>query len=225
LKLDESKNTILNIVAHDLRSPISGITNLVRLMLKQEKSEEKQKYLEIIESSGAHSMSIIQDLLEMAQLENESNLSSKESTELNSFIKECILIHQFQMKDKSIQVQFKSSLEKIYHDINRDKMKRAFSNLISNAIKFSHENGKIEIYLYRENRKTVIKISDFGVGIPEDLIGSVFEKFSHARRVGTKGENSIGLGMSIAKEIIDKHQGKIRIESEENKGTTIYIEL
>ena len=71
----------------------------------------------------------------------------------------------------------------------------------------------------------MILIKDHGVGIPEDLQSSLFEKFSLARRVGTREENSIGLGMSIVKEIIDKHGAKIKVESEEHKGTSIYIEL
>lgn len=225
LKLDQSKNTILNIVAHDLRTPISGITNLARLMLKKEKDEECQKYLKLMEDSGNHSMTIIQDILEISQLEQEVSLVDTESTELNSFLRDCIYVFQFQAKQKSIQIQFRTSVERIFHDINRDKMRRVFSNLLSNAIKFSYEKGIVEIHLYRESQRTIIKIQDQGIGIPSEMQTVLFEKFSSARRVGTKGEYSIGLGMSIVKEIIDKHRAKIRIESEENKGTSVYIEL
>ena len=158
-------------------------------------------------------------------MEHQVGSLDKESTEMNSFIKECLKTHELHGKEKMIQFQFKSNVEKIYHDINRDKMKRVLSNLISNAIKFSYEKSIIEINLYRENRKTLILIKDHGVGIPEDLQSSLFEKFSLARRVGTREENSIGLGMSIVKEIIDKHGAKIKVESEEHKGTSIYIEL
>lgn len=225
LKLDQSKNAILNIVAHDLRTPIVGITNLARLLLKKPMDDECRKFLDLIESSGNHALHIIQDILEITQLEHETEIFEMESVELNLFIKECIKIHEIHGKEKSIQIQFKSSIEKIYHNINRDKMERVLSNLISNAIKFSYERNKIEIFLYRKNQKTVIQIQDHGVGIPEDLLGSIFDKFGQARRVGTKGESSIGLGMSIVKEIIDKHKAKIKVESEEQKGTSVYIEL
>ncbi|MBP7280971.1 MAG: PAS domain S-box protein [Leptospiraceae bacterium] len=225
LKLDQSKNAILNIVAHDLRTPISGITNLARLMLKKEKDEECQKYLKLMEDSGHHSMTIIQDILEISQLEQEISLDHTELTELNSFLRDCIYVFQLQAKQKSVKIQFRTSVEKIFHDINRDKMRRVFTNLISNAIKFSYEQTAIEIYLYRESQRTIIKIQDHGIGISPEMQSVLFEKFSPARRVGTKGEHSIGLGMSIVKEIIDKHKAKIRIESEENKGTSVYIEL
>lgn len=225
LKLDQSKNAILNIVAHDLRTPISGITNLARLLFKKQMDLECKKFLQLIEDSGNYSMAIIQDILDLSQLEQESSAVNKESTELNNFIKDCIFMHQIQAKEKLIQINFKSSVEKIFQDINRDKMRRVFSNLISNAIKFSFEKGNVDISLYRESKKTIIRIQDYGIGIPPKLIDVLFDKFSEARRVGTKGENSTGLGMSIVKEIIDKHKAKIKIESEENKGTSVYIEL
>lgn len=225
LKLDQSKNAILNIVAHDLRSPIIGVTNLARLLLKLEHSVDKHNYLELMENSGNHALNIIQDILDMVQLEQDVHLSNIESTELNEFIKNCIKIHQIQSKEKSIQIKFHSSVEKVYHDINQDKMERVISNLISNAIKFSNENGIVEVFLYRERNKTIIQIKDYGIGIPKEMHDILFEKFGAARRVGTKGEKTIGLGLSIAKEIIDKHQGKIKVESEENKGSSFFIEL
>lgn len=225
LKRDQSKNAILNIVAHDLRSPLSGITNLARLLLKQESDETRYKYLELIENAGNHSMSIIQDLLEMVKLEQDPQMIDMELTNLNTFLQDCIRMHEFQCKEKSISIKYHSSIEKVFHNINQDKMMRVISNLISNAIKFSYDNGIIEIHLYRERQSTIISIKDHGIGIPKEIQSFLFEKFSRARRIGTKGEKTIGLGLSIAKEIIDKHQGKIRIESEENKGTCVYIEL
>ncbi len=225
LKQDQSKNAILNIVAHDLRTPVIGITNLARLLLKQEDSVDKQNYLQLMEDSGNHVLSIILDLLDMASLEQDLLSLNLEATELNAFIKHCIKIHQIQSQEKMIQIHFKSSIEKIYHDINQDRMTRVLSNLLSNAIKFSYENGHIEIFLYREKTKTVIQVKDHGIGIPKEIHEFLFDKFGSGRRVGTKGEKTIGLGLSIAKEIIDKHQGKIRVESEENKGTSFYIEL
>lgn len=225
LKQDQAKNAILNIVAHDLRSPIVGITNLARLLYKLESSEDKQNYLHLMENSGNHALNIILDLIDMESIEHEKQFSDLESTELNCFIKDCIKMHEIQYQDKKIQIHFKSSVEKIYHDINQDKMMRVFSNLLSNAIKFSFENSKVEIFLNRKNGKTIIEIKDYGMGIPKELHGIIFDKFSQARRVGTKGEKTIGLGLSIVKEIIDKHHGKIRVESEENKGTSFFIEL
>jgi two-component system sensor histidine kinase VicK len=152
-------------------------------------------------------------------------LTDTESEGIANFLKECIQFQELQAYDKSIQIEFKSSVEKIYAEINRDKMLRAITNLLSNAIKFTRESGKIELSLSLKDKHPLITIKDNGIGIPKNKQPFLFEKFSPARRAGTKGEKSTGLGMFIVKEIIDKHSGKLTFESEENKGTIFYIEL
>lgn len=225
LKLDESKNAILNIVAHDLRSPIGGIISLIQIMLEEESNPMNRKYLELAEISGIHTLNIANDILEVSQVSDPNNFLLKELTDLNHFLKECIQFQELQAYDKSIQIEFKSSVEKIYAEINRDKMLRAITNLLSNAIKFTRESGKIELSLSLKDKHPLITIKDNGIGIPKNKQPFLFEKFSSARRAGTRGEKSTGLGMFIVKEIIDKHSGKLTFESEENKGTIFYIEL
>lgn len=225
LKLDEAKNAIINIVAHDLRSPISGIISLVDLMISEDPNSSNMKYLEMLQTSSHHALNITRDILEMSELTRTNTFLDKESTELNSFLNECIQFQELQAKEKSIDILFTSKVEKMYVDINRDKMKRAITNLISNSIKFTKESGKIELTLSIKDQRAFITIKDNGIGIPKSKQPHIFEKFSIARRTGTKGEKSTGLGMFIVKEIIDKHGGRITFESEENKGTTFYIEL
>ena len=99
-------------------------------------------------------------------------------------------------------------------------MIRVFSNLISNAIKFSDRDKTIKIKVKDNQDYVSFEVSDEGMGIPKDLLGSLFEPFSRARRSGTEGERSTGLGLSIVKKIIDAHNGKIRINSMEDEGTT-----
>ena len=98
-------------------------------------------------------------------------------------------------------------------------------NLISNAIKFSKESDKIEINLIKEGNKAIIEVKDNGVGIPKDMIPHLFDRFSKAGRPGIRGEQSTGLGLSIVKQIIERHNGKIEVSSTENKGSTFRITL
>ncbi len=225
LKLDESKNAILNIVAHDLRSPIGGIISLIQIMLEDDQNAANKKYLEMAEVSGNHVLNIANDILEMTQATDVKNFIDKELTELNRFLVNCIQFQELQAKEKNIEILFKSSVEKLYFEINRDKMMRVITNLLSNAIKFTRETGTIELSLSLKNKRPLITVSDNGIGIPKSKQPFLFEKFSPARRAGTKGEKSTGLGMFIVNEIIERHNGKITFESEENKGTTFYIEL
>lgn len=225
IKIDDAKNAIINIVAHDLRSPISGIIGLVNLMLSEEQTEINRRYLEMIDTSSHHALSITHDILEMNELRLARTLEGKEPIELNQFLLDCIQFQDLQAKEKSIDIIFISKVEKLYADINRDKIRRVITNLISNSIKFTKEKGKIELSLSLKDKHPFITIRDNGIGIPKNKQPYLFEKFSAARRIGTKGEKSTGLGMFIVKEIIDKHGGRITFESEENQGTTFYLEL
>jgi len=98
-------------------------------------------------------------------------------------------------------------------------------NLISNAIKFSKADDKIEISLDKEDNYALIHVRDHGLGIPKDLLPHLFERFTKAGRTGVRGEQSTGLGLSIVKQIIERHKGKIKVESIENQGSTFTISL
>jgi two-component system sensor histidine kinase VicK len=98
-------------------------------------------------------------------------------------------------------------------------------NLISNAVKFTQPTGQVSIILKKKGKNTLLQIKDTGIGIPESLQATIFQKFTKAGRNGTAGEPTTGLGLYIVKQIIEKHQGTIQVESQENVGTTFIIEL
>jgi two-component system sensor histidine kinase VicK len=98
-------------------------------------------------------------------------------------------------------------------------------NLLSNAVKFTHAGGQVTISLKNKGKKVLLQVSDTGIGIPQKLQTSIFDKFTKANRKGTKGESTTGLGLFIVKQIVDIHHGKIWLESEEGIGTTFFIEL
>jgi signal transduction histidine kinase len=115
--------------------------------------------------------------------------------------------------------------EEIFVRIHHDKFKRVISNLISNAVKFSDNGTKIIITTQYLNKRVLIKFKDHGIGIPPKLQEIIFDKYTKAGRFGTAGEKSFGLGLSIVKQIVKLHDGSVWLESEENKGTTVFIEL
>jgi signal transduction histidine kinase len=113
----------------------------------------------------------------------------------------------------------------VYAHINTEKFHRVIDNLISNAIKFSKENDKIEVRLRQTNHNVLIEVKDYGLGIPKDMLPHVFDRFSKAGRKGVRGEQSTGLGLSIVRQIVEKHNGTIEVESMEKQGSTFRIEL
>jgi two-component system sensor histidine kinase VicK len=118
-----------------------------------------------------------------------------------------------------------SDVKTAYTEINQEKFPRVIDNLISNALKFSKETDNVELHLKREKNKIIIQVKDQGVGIPHELIPKLFERFSGAGRTGLKGEQSTGIGLSIVKDIVESHDGKISVHSVEGKGSTFTIIL
>ena len=137
------------------------------------------------------------------------------------------ILEEYKASEDSINKNFtlKSSDEKIYMMVDDIKFRQVLNNLISNALKFTPDGGNITVGIEDQEDTVLFTVVDNGIGIPDKYKDTLFEKFTKARRRGLKGEPSTGLGMSIIKTIVDWHGGKIWFESEENHGTSFYIEL
>jgi len=220
----QMKNEILGIVAHDLRNPLTAIKFAATLMEMDETlDKENNEYLQLIKASCEKANSIINDLLEMAQNDLISELEVQK-IELNEFLSGIIAEWQ-KSKDQQIEIIYNSTALPIYTSINKQKMHRVMDNLISNAIKFSGGVNRIEISLKEVDNAVYIGVKDFGIGIPENLLPYIFDRFSKASRNGTRGEQSVGLGLSIVNQIVKKHSGEIKVNSAVQKGTTFTIKL
>jgi len=217
------KNEILGMVAHDLRNPIAAIETLTMMMEMEEIDKDTRENLEMIKTSCVKARGIIADLLDAANNEN-INIIETQRTELNHFIKRIINEWKVQKGAKN-NIVLISSKNQVFVEINGEKFQRVMDNLITNALKFSKENNKIDIYLSVKNDHAIIEVRDYGLGIPADMIPHIFERFSKARRPGIRGEQSTGLGLSISKQIIENHNGTIEVTSEERKGSTFTIQL
>ena len=217
------KNEILGMVAHDLRNPIGAIETLAMMMEMEEIDNDTRENLEMIKISCAKARGIIADLLDAANNEN-IDIIETQRTELNYFLKGIINEWKVQKEAKN-NIVLISSKPQVFVEINAEKFQRVMDNLITNALKFSKNNTKIEIYLSTKSDKAVIEVRDYGMGIPPDMLPHIFERFSKARRPGIRGEQSTGLGLSISKQIIENHQGRIDVTSEEKKGSSFTIQL
>ncbi len=217
------KNEILGMVAHDLRNPIGAIETLAMMMEMEEIDNDTRENLEMIKTSCVKARSIIADLLDAANNEN-IDIIETQRTELNYFIKGIINEWKVQKEAKN-NIVLLSSKPQVFVEINAEKFQRVMDNLITNALKFSKNNSKIEIYISTKNNLAVIEVRDYGMGIPPEMLPHIFERFSKARRPGVRGEQSTGLGLSISRQIIENHQGTIDVASEEKKGSSFTMTL
>jgi len=219
------KDEILGIVAHDLRNPlavIEGVTNLMVIDVNADDIESKEN-LGMIKASCEKARSIINDLIEVARNDSIENFGVEE-VELNQFLSN-ITNEWLHNRTGVTELVFTEAKKSVYTRVNKEKIQRVMDNLISNAIKFSISGNKIEVLLKQENGKCIIEVKDHGLGIPDELLPYVFDRFSRAGRKGVRGEDSVGMGLNIAKQIIKKHGGDITVESIEQQGTTFTIAL
>ena len=225
-KLNKSKDRILATVAHDIRNPITGIEGMLGILAEQlEKiNPEDQELIDLSIKSCKKAQSLIQELLDISLIESEDYHLDTEVIHLEQYLKGVISQFRAKAEEKDIELKLKIDPESLKAEVDTKNFSRVIENIISNAIKFT-EQGKVELYTKEKEDDVIIEIRDTGIGIPEKLKDYIFDKFSRARRLGTKGESTTGLGMSIVKSIVEKHGGRVWLESQEGKGTVFFITL
>jgi len=219
------KNEILGIVAHDLRNPLTAI-RVLACMMEEDRTinEDNQENVQMIKASCDKANAIINDLIETAH-NDKDNVFEIEEVELNQYLLR-IVDEWAKNKTGHTNILYYGTNKPIYTHINAEKMQRVMDNLISNAVKFSRDNEHVEIRLRVDDFGQIfIDIKDSGMGIPESMLPYIFDRFSRASRRGLRGEESVGLGLSIVKQIVEKHGGSIEVSSTEKKGTTFTIHM
>jgi signal transduction histidine kinase len=220
---NKEKDRILRVVAHDLRSPVGGIKLMAGLLLKN--SEGKQAEMTgFIQRSAINCLDLVNDLLS-GGFSGEATVLERSVFDLNQLIAESAQLMQFNAADKGqvVEVLRPEGKQPILADAA--KLGRVLTNIMGNAIKFSPVHSNILIKLAEDRHRYLIMIRDHGIGIPATAEGNVFEVFTVSRRPGTRGEKSFGLGLSISKQIVEAHGGKIWFESKVGEGTDFFIEL
>lgn len=222
LEQSQEENTrIMKIVAHDLRSPMAATISITSMLLENDNLlPEDREMLELMKTSSLHSLEMISDLLNM---NTTATGLKKEPVEMHTLLRYCIDLLKFKAKDKKQEITLKT--RDIVTTVNREKIWRVISNLIVNAIKFSPEGSSIGVETHQEQEAVLIAIKDNGIGIPENQKDRIFQMFTDARRTGTSGEQSFGLGLAISRQIVEAHGGQIWFESNPNGGTIFYVKL
>ncbi len=227
-ELSRQKNRFMGVAAHDLRNPLSGTIGLCDCVLEGaidiSSEEEKENIFSTIKSTSHEMLTLVNDLLDTSVIENGTLVIRKDKTSLRDVLQKRIDIANYQAikKEISIDLECENSLEV---QLDAIRIGQVIDNLVGNAIKFSPKQSAIHVFAKRVGKTVEVSIQDQGPGIPEDEQSNIFDDFHTLSAKSTDSEKSTGLGMSIVKKIIDKHNGKIRISNNENKGATITFSL
>ncbi|MFY7651962.1 MAG: tetratricopeptide repeat-containing sensor histidine kinase [Chitinophagaceae bacterium] len=221
----KDKDRILWLVSHDLRSPITTIQSVAQLLATESDNAETREMMHLINVSAGNSLHLISEILESAGLAAQQEVAFS-AVPLHELLNETISILQTKAAEKSQTIILKNRNQPHLNVLgNKLMLWRVFSNLISNSLKFSFKESSVIIDFQQNGNDIVISVQDFGIGIPDEARQKVFDMFSTAKRTGTDGEKAFGLGLSICKEIVQKHNGSIWFESTPNIGTTFYVSL
>ena len=220
----EQKERILGTVAHDLRTPISNISGIAKLIQAGDLSkEEQQKFFTLIDHASHSALMLINDLLQHNESSSETEQCKK--IEFNQQLSEWYPSFEFRGREKKIRINVQYCADNLPVNIDVDRIERVMANLVTNAVKFSRENSEIIIHTRKEPNFACITVVDHGIGIPKEKQENIFDLFGHGKRKGTAGEQGFGMGLSICKQIVEQHKGKITVESEEGKGTVFSVRI
>ena len=226
-QLEELRRDFLANVSHELRTPLTSIQGFVEAMMDGVISDEelRKKYLEVIHRDTLRLSRLIHDLLDLSLMESKKIEWEMGPLSLPPLIDQVLLKLMPQIEDKKIQVKkdFTPQLPLVWG--NMDRIEQVFINLLSNALIFSPPESTIEIKVWKEQKEVVISIKDQGEGIPEKDIPHLFERFYRVEKSRSREKGGTGLGLAIAKQIIENHGGKIKVESQPYQGSTFIFTL
>ncbi len=222
---NKEKDRILHVVAHDLRSPVSAITMLTELVMDEVHDQDALNMLRLINVSCQSQLSLINELLARSNKADAKNKALPERFDIDELVDNAVSLLRFRAGEKQQELVLKGIGKPVYVTANKENITRVINNFITNAIKFSKPGDKVEVSVTASANTAIISVTDTGIGIPDKMKPQVFDEFTDAKRKGTQGEQSFGLGLSISKKIIEENGGRIWFESVEDKGSTFYISL
>jgi signal transduction histidine kinase len=225
-KLRESerlKSELVSIVSHELRTPLASVLGFTSLLLTRDiEPEEQRRYLEIIDSQGRRLSSLLNDFLDVERLEEGQLELARELIDIKAVVGEQARLFAGQSSKHKLDVFLPQKPLPVRGDPNR--LAQVVANLLSNAIKYSPEGGTVEVVGERQDNVVRVSVRDEGLGIPDELQQRVFAKFFRGT-AGASGIQGSGLGLTIARSVVEAHGGQISFKSASGKGSVFWLEL
>ncbi|SDL14057.1 ATP-binding protein [Natronincola ferrireducens] len=227
-KLENMRKEFVANVSHELRTPLTTIKSYTESLLDGVLEDKglATDWLNVINSETDRMTRLVQELLQLSKLDYKKSKWNKAEIDINEIVKNSILKLEVSAKNKKQQLEYIGAEEAIFVLVDKDRMEQVVLNILSNAIKYTGESGKIKIKVHQENNHAEVIIQDNGIGIPSQHLPRIFERFYRVDKARSREMGGTGLGLSIAKQIIEAHDGEIEIFSgEESRGTRVTISI
>ncbi len=224
-EIDAIKSRFFANISHEFRTPLTLILGHLTDLEELERNANKKNKLSVIRRSSTRLLSLINELLDLSKLEAGELRLSISQNDLVGFVKGLTFAFESIAYPKGIEIEFESSEPTLMAYFDTDKVEKILSNLLSNAFKFTTQ-GKVSCQLSLLPKSRVrIAISDTGIGIPKEHLKHIFDRFYQAENAYARRYQGTGIGLALVKELVELHKGKIRVESEIEKGSTFIVEL
>ncbi|KGX89254.1 cell wall metabolism sensor histidine kinase WalK [Pontibacillus marinus] len=227
-KIERERREFVANVSHELRTPLTTMRSYLEALTDGawEDKEIAPRFLGVTQTETERMIRLVNDLLQLSKMDNKDYKMYKEQVDFTNLFQHTIERFEF---NKTEKIEFVRHLpeEEVWVWIDKDKMTQVLDNIISNAIKYSPEGGTITftVDVMKQQQKLVVKISDEGVGIPDEKLNKIFERFYRVDKARSRNLGGTGLGLAISREMIEAHGGNIWAESKEGEGTTVLFTL
>src|SRR5437773_5218912 len=224
--LSRLKDEFLSIASHELRTPVTsikGYTQLAKTLIHENDLRTSEEYLDIALDQIDRMSRLILELLDVSRIETGRLEMRREAIPWSAFVREVVQRHHTAFRDRRFHIAIPEMRMVVEGD--RDRLEQVLGNLIENAVKYSPDGSEISIEVKPKYEQVITSVCDLGIGIPADEIGQVFERFHRGRQVSSTNYGGLGLGLYIAREIVERHGGTIWVESKEGSGTTFHFAL
>lgn len=216
------RNDFIENVSHEFKTPLAAIEGYATLLQSKSLTEQKREdYTKKILHNTKRLSSLTRNILLLSSIENHEIKIKKETYSLDEQLREIILLFEEQWSAKNLELDIE--LDSINYYGNKEFLAHVWQNIISNAIKFVGNQGCIQVLLHQDGDHVVVSIVDNGVGMNKEVMQRVYEKFYQGDTSRTAAGN--GLGLTLAKRIVDLHEGEIAVSSKEGKGTSFTVTL
>ena len=226
VNLDNMRKEFIADVSHELKTPLTSIMGYAETLSGMEYDKEMQdKFLNVITTEAVRMTKLVNDLLTLSKHDDTNTKWEKTEFDLGELVKNCqeFLLIEMEKKRQKVECFVTANVPHVYAD--RDGIERVVLNILSNSVKYTPKGGNIKIYVGFVYNDAYIKVIDSGVGIPEEDLSRIFERFYRVDKARSRELGGTGLGLSIAKEILDKNGGRIDIKSVVGKGTEVVITI
>jgi signal transduction histidine kinase len=215
-------------VSHELKSPLSSLLMQISVVLDGLAGDLTSKQLDLLGKAKEKTkgmITLVNDILDYRRIQEGKSIQKMESLDLAEILRRTVELMRLSAEEKGINIKYEIAEELPSFTGDRGGMEAIFVNVISNSIKYTPKGGYVNVTLNKAGKDIRFKVVDTGIGIPEEDIDRIFEKFYRIKTEEAKSISGSGLGLSIVKGIVDIHKGSIHVESEVGKGTMLIVSL